>query len=129
MMRDAMHNSMPVELGYGDWHLPYVSIEELQLMGSTLGFEGLIKVSVARCARVSYLTHDGKRDPAADLALYTRLASAGHMSPLEHAARPAHDLDVDESPDHSPPNEQFFGNFRGWVQHRKLIEGEAVFRG
>ena len=44
--------------------------------------------SVGRCARVSYLTHDGVRAPAADIELALKLQSAGHMSPFEHVARP-----------------------------------------
>ena len=79
---------------------------------------------------MSYLTHDGKRDQAADLALYERLASAGHMSPLEHAARPMqasdeHDLAGYYERDSTP----WSGCFRGWVSHRALTPGEAVFRG
>ena len=80
-----------------------------------------VKISVARCARVSYLTHEGKRDIDADLALYDRLVSNGHMSPTEHAARPMTLVELSLS--------LRCGNFRGWVQHRKEIPGEAVFRG
>jgi len=50
----------------------------------------------ARCARVSYLTHDGKRSPAADFELYDRLFSNGHVSPLEHAARPMKRQELEE---------------------------------
>lgn len=78
-----------------------------------------VRLSVARCARVSYLTHDGKRDPEADQALYKRLTSNGHMSPTEHVARPMTQVELKLG--------EFLGNFRGWVQHRKEIPGEAVF--
>jgi hypothetical protein len=44
--------------------------------------------SAGRCARVSYVTHANKRDPKADIELAGMLLSGGHMSPLEHPARP-----------------------------------------
>lgn len=74
------------------------------------------KISAGRCARVSYLTHDGKRDPQADIDLCERLVRSGHMSPLEHVATPSR---------HS----EFFGNLKGWWSLRKEVPGEAVFRG
>jgi hypothetical protein len=103
--------------------------------------ELLVKVSVARCARVSYLTHDGKRDLQADLELHDRLLTSGHMSPFEHAARPMTDEDVKQldvniarvtgfidTPTYQGPVRRYnrwLGNFRGWVQYRKLIPHEA----
>lgn len=63
-------------------------------------------ISAARCARVSYLTHDGIRDLDEDLALHNRLAGSGHWSPFEH---PAECL----------PDDERHGNFYGWVQYRK----------
>jgi thymidylate synthase ThyX len=119
MMRGLYETNVPVE-PYGDWHLPLVFEEDhrdaLRLYG-TSSMATLIKISCARCARVSYLTHDGKRDMVEDIALYDRLASSGHMSPLEHAARPRTETEP-----------EMIGNFKGWVQHRKTLRGEAVFR-
>lgn len=68
-----------------------------------------IMISVARCARVSYLTHRGVRDRGEDLRLYTDLwmADPPHTSPFEHVAT-AH-----EDPTYRS------GNIRGWVQHRE----------
>ena len=68
------------------------------------------KISVARCARVSYLTHEGKRDQEKDLELFQRLADGsgfGHYSPFEHVATPT-----------ASPEERS-GPFRGWRQFRK----------
>lgn len=114
-MLAAMESSTPEQLKPADWHLPMIfKTDRLQF-----GIEQLIQLSVARCARVSYLTHDGKRDPQADFSLYTRLVSAGHMSPLEHVAQ------VSEHPNDA----EFVGNFRRpWIQYRKTIAGESVFR-
>lgn len=66
-----------------DRHLPFVRDDERG--------PGEKELSVARCARVSYLSHNGKADQAADIVLYNRLrrASPPHWSPFEHVARPA----------------------------------------
>lgn len=111
-MRTSYEASKPFVLGANEWHLPFAQPGELE----ELGVETLVKLVCARCARVSYLTHDGKRDVQADLTLYNRLLEGGHMSPYEHAARPmtAHEFSRSE----------YSGNFRGWVQHRAEIPGE-----
>lgn len=87
MMQTARDESKPRSLGYSGWHLPYVEPdEEHDLIAS--GLEPA-KISVARCARVSYLTQNGIRDPLEDVKMYDeRLLPSGHMSPFEHAARP-----------------------------------------
>lgn len=76
-------------LSDGEWHLPFVDPgESFDLeVGHMPGVE-IAKISAARCARVSYNTQDGRRDPDEDRALYGRLVEPGHMAPLEHPARP-----------------------------------------
>ncbi len=121
LMREAMAASIPIARIVGEWHLPYVSDED-----AGVDVVDLPKLSVARCARVSYLTHDGNRDPAADLALFDRLHRSGHMSPLEHAAQVADDELAERALWRECP--EFVGNFRWpWFQLRKTIVGEAVF--
>jgi len=91
-----------------DWHLPYISDEERK----TLPIETLLACSTARCARVSYLTHEGKEpDPEADKILFERLVGSRplHASPCEHQA-------------YASPVKGYVKNFNGWVQHRALIE-------
>jgi thymidylate synthase ThyX len=130
-MRTAMGDSSPRSLDFGEWHLPYINERD-----ADLSEPDKVKVSTARCARVSYLTHDGIRDPAKDIELHDSLLANGHMSPFEHVARP---MSVDDivyrwnrtsgltSFDRSEIDvrEHFAGNFRGWVQYRKTIAGEA----
>lgn len=132
-MYEAMQNSMPVPLRPGEWHLPYVDVDrELGWIAKQDGWwrarELGRMVSAARCARVSYLTHEGKKpDLNDDLKLYHRLVDAipPHMSPLEHQATPDWTfyrmIGVQEwnSPDKH-------GNFTGWIQHRHLIPNESV---
>lgn len=113
-MRAALEVSEPAALNRGEWHLPLVRPEDREEVGSV---EELIKVSVGRCARVSYLTHAGRREPAADIELYERLVSSGHMSPLEHPARPLGEAELRQS--------EWSGNFRGWRPFRKDVPGEA----
>ena len=124
MMKKCYDAGTPQNMDHTYWHLPLVGAKYGEPHG-TGGDETLlqkrIKLSVARCARVSYLTHEGIRDPEADLAMYDRLTTNGHMSPTEHAARPMTDTELAEG--------EWSGNFRGWVQHRKQIPGEAVFTG
>lgn len=106
-IRVAYDNSVPTPLKYNEWHLPYVTTD-IELDGYDL--EERKAISAARCARVSYLTHDGKRDPNEDIAMYERLTSAEppHDSPMEHVATPK------KKADHA------LGNFEGWHQLRHL---------
>jgi Thymidylate synthase complementing protein len=112
MMRDAATASTPAELGLDEWHLPLIGPGDREEASA----DDLVKISAGRCARVSYLTHAGTRDLDADLTLYDRLLESGHMSPMEHPARPL-------TPDELRQNE-WSGNFQGWRSHRKLIPGE-----
>lgn len=102
-MRTAMQLSAPV---LRTEHLPYIKEDEMQLPLMTQYL-----ISAARCARVSYLNHDGSNpDTQRDLELAIKLNQAGHMSPFEHQAR-AFDIACITS-----------GNFRGWQQHREWLQ-------
>lgn len=90
-MRTALDESKPVfrDVDNDDaagWHLPYVfDTERVNMFRSDL-----LRLSVARCAGVSYLNQDTGRPHERDLALYERLATANppHWSPFEHVAQP-----------------------------------------
>lgn len=115
LMRREYEDSSPRVLRAGEWHLPYVTDEERDtLSGGGEDFTLLLKLCVARCARVSYLSHAGVRDLEADYALFDRLIQAGHWSPFEHAAMAG----VASFKDH-------IGNFQGWVQYRKRFANEC----
>lgn len=101
-------------------HLPYVdtaawdwAYEATRLSLDPDGmFKALAHVSAARCARVSYLNHDGSQaDIEKDLALAERLLESRHMSPFEHQACQTSDEGT-----------AFWGNFTAWDQYRKMIE-------
>lgn len=130
LMEEALQNSTSEFLDYEEWHTPLLNIgmdNEDEQIRNTLGAEGLLKVSVGRCARVSYLTHDGARDFNKDIELHDRLLASGHLSPAEHVATPydpANEEHVRIAMTNMLSMDSWFGNFKNWVQYRKLIPGE-----
>jgi hypothetical protein len=87
----------------------------------------MIKVSVARCARVSYLTQEGKHPSIADdIKLYDRLVGAVplHASPCEHQATPD-SLQVNNFGKGCWRSPELHGNLVGFVQYRKTLPGEC----
>lgn len=101
VMKEAMDISVPVKRTL---HAPYAPSDNIDL------FHDLAMVSAARCARVSYLNHDGSQpDWDKDMALATMLKDSGHASPFEHVAS------ADEN-DH-----EMFANFRGWQSFRNSL--------
>lgn len=116
VMKLAIAESKPRLLHYGEWHLPYVTEQERKYYN----VESCKQMSAARCARVSYLTHDGKEpDVGKDFDLFDRLVSSKplHASPIEHQASPDPYLDFGGF---SHP--ELWGNLRTWVQFRKMWE-------
>lgn len=126
-MHGKWKESTPQRLSVGEWHLPLIESADRKAASDLVGVRSdhsqeltatLKKVSAGRVARVSLLTHDGKRDLSEDVTLHDRLLSGAatgdplHMSPFEHVA-----CALDN------PNEPS-GNFRGWKQYRKEIKGE-----
>lgn len=120
----AYATSTPRLLKYGEWHLPYAdAMHPTILVGHQ---DPNIKVSVARCCRVSYRSFDtGKHSTfEEDLALYERIAVAVpmHASPCEHQATPAK---FDKEVGMWEGDTTLWGNFQGWIQYRKTLSGEA----
>jgi len=108
-MLEAHNASTPVSREPFNWHLPYISEEDRRI----LLFPNAVKVSVARCARVSLVNHDGTtHNLGRDMELHDQLKNNGHVSPFEHQARPAVD------------DETGSGNFRGWMQYRYFLPNE-----
>jgi thymidylate synthase ThyX len=107
-MRAAVDGSTPQPVEAGSWHLPFIADVD---RSDVADVDTLRKISAARCGRVSYLNHDGRRDLDDDLRLYQRFVEArpAHASPLEHVATPA---------DSRQPSA---GNLRGWTQLRHLV--------
>lgn len=156
---DAMNESTPVELKEGEWHIPYdrkisqLDTIDLNLLalnkygidtenGKELAPEKLkermlelsIKISIARCARLSYQTLGDNPviDYKKDLQLYEVLSKSGHWSPFEHVAKA---MTEDEYLSYGKTSwidnpielnmkvsEGWCRNFRGFIQQRALID-------
>lgn len=125
-MLDAYNASEPKLLQPGEWHIPFGDqFDEQRLIWGN--FEGVdwpkqilewkLKIATARCARISYNNFEGKDDYVEDIKLHDRLLAGGHMSPFEHCAKA-----LDYSDRYEP--EVLTGNFRGFIQYRKLLKGE-----
>lgn len=119
-MWEALQDSTPEVLEQGEWHTPYAPKGSKRITAegeeTLLTLDQRIKCSVSRCARVSYLTHDG-RIPALeeDLELYDRLLGSQplHASPAEHQAQ------------FMINSNGLNGNFApGYIQYRKTLPGE-----
>lgn len=131
-LADAMYHAIdnapfPRRLELGEWHLPYIKEEERE----TLDSNTLLKLSTARCARLSYKPFDGNADLEREFERYAKLVVSQpvHASPAEHQATPDFMPGgpfMSISPrrmDWDAP--QLWGNFFGWKQHRKLIPNES----
>lgn len=135
-IKSAVDARKPQFLEFGQYHLPYIAHDDLlaimewmkandiPAVDGRLVQEYAIQVSVARCARVSYLTHDGKKpEVSKDIDLFEKLMVAEplHASPAEHQATPDY---KDEAGIWQNPEK--WGNLRGWCQFRKLFPNENV---
>lgn len=113
LIKEELNSSKPKLLGDGEWHLPYVSPEER----NELSNQQCIKLSVARCARVSYKPFDGNASLEREIKRFEKLVGSIpiHASPAEHQATPYH------------PMHGNYGlvckNYEGWVQERSFLEG------
>ncbi len=125
LMVKARQDSVPELLQSGQWHLPLIYDEDR----SALSLDDLKKVSVARCAAVSYVRHNERKEYDKDIALHDRLTSSGHWSPTEHVATPYFKTEtlggglMGEITVNVP---EYSGNFYGWKQYRKEFEDEFV---
>ena len=131
-MWNEYKNSTPKQIGYGEWHLPYTSQEDIDLAAKYIlsknleitketMLEAYITMSVARCARVSYKTRDNKTPSVQqDAELYATLLESEplHASPAEHQATPDRRFWFGWEFGHQN------GNFTGWRQYRKMLKNE-----
>lgn len=134
-IKEALHDSDPVEMQEGDWHLPYVNqdaygnmfngdvvdIETLyEVATPLLNTEEAVKVSASCCAQVSYRKLDDSLDKAIKIYDMLNLPNNGvypddppHFSPTEHQV--TFDIEAGKS---------LNGNFHsyGFIQYRKALE-------
>ncbi len=113
-------------LKMNSWHTPYVSSSEFaDLLIQEGDFRDAttlaLKLSAARCARISYKPFDGDASYERELERYDSLVRSDriHASPLEHQATPDWGWPRETSP-------ETCGNLSpGWIQYRKIIPDEA----
>ena len=104
-MLEVRNQSKPVKRNQ---HLPYITEEERKKY-SVLN---CMQLSSARCARVSYLTHDGKKPSfEKDMELFDALVGSIplHASQTEHQAWAVNGV-------------HYIKNFKGWKQFRVEVE-------
>lgn len=156
-VRKAMDGSAPTLLAPGLWHMPFIMESDIELAKTVLlerdiavGYidrpsgaiqDILIKMSVARCARISYAPFDGNASAKAELTRYDLLAKSNppHASPMEHCATPDTQVSfrfrherlaggnvISYRDDIKWENANLHGNFVGWKQYRKMLPDEYV---
>lgn len=123
---EEYNKSTPKLLKEGEWHIPFVD----SINSTILDIESRIKIATAKCARVSYMNHEGKNDYNSDLVLHDRLLESGHFSPFEHCAKSMTEEDYvnnvrwDVSTDLDGAK-GWCGNFKGFIQYRKTLQNEC----
>ena len=162
LMHAAYRESLPTQVFGGQWHLPYINhsdwdnAERFCQIGRITRdmptyaerLEVVRKISVARCARVSYKAFDGTVSPIKkDIELFEQLVVSEplHASPAEHQATPdemqwvqtiavASPEDYNNGDDDENVldtserwmNPELHGNFTGWKQYRKMLPNEFL---
>jgi thymidylate synthase ThyX len=125
-MWEAMRASEPV---FSAVHAPYVEgAQSLIPDWNNFDTQTAFRKSAARCARVSYLNHDGKAPTLdEDMTLFDRLMAGNvkHASPVEHQAI----ADKNFSKNQLLSRPLAWGNFRGWNQWRQTFNGESYHGG
>lgn len=117
MLREYRKNA-PRALRWGDWHIP--NFGEKPFAERTFDQEQALKIAVARCARLSYLTFDGEFSIEKDLELFERLKGPPmHASPFEHVAQA-----VDPYDEPYPVSNFDQDGTSYWRQYRKLFKNE-----
>jgi thymidylate synthase ThyX len=137
-MYGALQQSTPKLLHSGEWHLPYCITTTDLATGETvyttkeyhhLTLEDAKKLSASCCAQVSYRLLDESLEKA--ILIYDRLVNSTpiHASPFEHQATPIPEITTGIWPDgvtHFDKDDNYWsGNFKGWIQHRHLIDNNT----
>jgi thymidylate synthase ThyX len=142
-MWDKYNESIPIELDFGQWHIPFsddLNLERLRTeipLGQTYKnfyIEFSIKIATSRCARISYTTIEESKEShyKKDIELHNRLLNEMHMSPFEHCARV---LTKDEYENIGKKiykggkyifEKGWVDNFKGFMSYRNIIENNNL---
>ena len=145
---DAINESIPRKLKEGEWHIPYGDnlneIDITQVWTKLSTKENVIsitelkaKISIARCARLSYQTLGDNPviDYEKDLKLYDSLYKSKHASPFEHVAKVMTESEYNDythtKPEYDYEENYYKGkkvekgwcrNYRGFIMYRELLD-------
>lgn len=143
VMHEAHLASAPQQLNPGEWHVPYITthrdLATGELVYSTgagceISADDAKIISASCCAQVSYRKNDDSMEKAHKIFQQLIYSKPAHASPVEHQATPLfHTQALDSDSAYWPHGithmsangDLWSGNLRGWIQHRKLIDGEA----
>lgn len=155
-MWDAYNESEPKQLKAGEWHIPFIQKEDwIQIEHLWHEYESKkdhpsireelneigIKITTVRCARVSYTVvgEEGRESNyEKDIELHDRLAASGHWSCFEHCAQAMSKAQCENytttkpmfqdmpDDDHYVAEQGWCGNFRGFIQYRKMFNNENI---
>jgi len=154
-MWDAMDESSPKELKAGKWHIPFgdnmnISINDPVVINEASKIVEFItnddsstipnidypyimekikiKVAVARCARLSYMTFDGEIDYEKDIKMHDSLLLNRHASPFEHICRCLTEKEYNTLGKMIlDPTEGYIfekgwvDNFKGFISYRRIL--------
>ena len=144
-MYDALNESKPQILKENQWHIPFDSEITQQLGTLDIPFEDMIKMSVAKTARISYTTIEGTKDLTLEQAekIYEKCKQNGHYSVFSHIAKCMTDYEYDswikgpckpvgfsefeEETFFEMPSNEVKGwnkNIKGFISYRQNIENE-----
>jgi hypothetical protein len=134
-MKEAIECSIPMQLDFGHWHLPYVEwgvndYGEQEFFNEEIrSISDAIKVSTSCCGQVSYRVLDDSLDKAMRIYSMLNLPINGwfsddppHFSPCEHQAMA---LSFVETMTLDARDKSYFGgnfNTKSFYQYRKMLE-------
>lgn len=154
LMWDVLRASEARELHPGWWHTPYFDngywcpfMMDEDCYDNPTTLDEALAISSSCCAQVSYRKLDDSLEKAKDIFGKLIESKPCHASPCEHQATPMEESGEfwDESGDygvnclcdpdtwqegitHVDRNGNFWsGNFKGWIQHRQLIEDNVCW--
>jgi len=141
-MWDARNESWPKTLRAGEWHIPFSfrmdlsssKLDKFKYEDRALTDEELnalkLKIATARCARLSYETHDGEIDYEKDIKMHDTLLERKHASCFEHCAKAMSNDEADRFtitiPSKNPLVDRsgengWCRNLRGFIPYRHIV--------
>ena len=137
-MKEARDTADIMDIGEGEWHVPYVDRERgadtgdlyYLVEGGQITAEEAKSVSVSVCAQVSYRKADTGLEKAVKMEGMLVDGHKVHASPFEHIATPMPFISQNMSPMRWPKGVTHMrrdgsfgsGNFVNWIQLRQLVE-------